>query len=383
MVPRLPKCPKDSFFLLGPRGTGKSTLLKHWFPDAFWIDLLDERELFRFLGTPGTFAQSIEAQPTSRWIVVDEIQKAPHLLNEVHRLIEKGRRFALSGSSARKLKSGGVNLLAGRAFVHHLYPLTRQELKGRISLDQFIEYGGLPRVALEPDLSDRMERLRAYVGTYLSEEIKAEAVSRKIESFSRFLRVAALANGQTTNLTNIARDAGVSRSTVGNYFSILEDTLIGSFLPAWQPRLKIKEVNHPKFYFFDGGVFRDLTDRLGEKPTPEERGVLFETAVFNELRAALEYHRQRGTLFYWKTHDGLEVDYVWKKGDRLVAIEVKSTPVWKPEFNRGLISLRSVMKSPVHCLGVYAGDRRLNLPFGFVHPFDEFSEMLHAGRFFS
>ena len=259
---------------MGPRGTGKSTLLKSWFPEALWFDLLDQGELYRLLRSPGAFAQAVEAQPKDRWIVIDEIQKAPALLDEVHRLIEKdGRRFALSGSSARKLRRGAANLLAGRAFVHHLYPLTHFELSKNASLNDYLEYGGLPKIALESTSSIKIERLRAYVGTYLAEEIKAEAISRSVERFSRFLRVAALANGQVTNLSNIARDAAMSRSTVTTHFSILEDTLIGAFLPAWQPRLKVKETGHPKFYFFDTGVFRELTDRGGASPTLGEGGV--------------------------------------------------------------------------------------------------------------
>lgn len=383
MISRLSKCPTDSFFLLGPRGTGKSTLLKAWFPEALWFDLLDQGELYRLFRSPGAFAQAVEAQPRDRWIVVDEIQKAPALLDEVHRLIEKdGRRFALSGSSARKLRRGAANLLAGRAFVHHLYPFTYFELSKNASLGGYLEFGGLPKVALETAPSMKIERLRAYVGTYLSEEIKAEAISRNVDRFNRFLQVAALANGQVTNLSNIARDSGMSRSTVTTHFSILEDTLMGAFLPAWQPRLKMRETGHPKFYFFDTGVFRELTDRGGESPTAEERGVLLETAVFHELRAAQEYQRKSGVLSYWRTHEGVEVDFVWTKGEKVVALEVKSSDTWKPTYGKGLNSLKSICKSPATCLGVFTGPRRLKLPFGYVYPFEEFSALLHAGKIF-
>jgi predicted AAA+ superfamily ATPase len=381
MINRLVKRPTDSFFLFGPRGTGKSTLLRSWFPEALWFDLLDQGELYRLLRSPGAFAQAVEAQPRNRWIVVDEIQKAPALLDEVHRLIEKeGRRFALSGSSARKLRRGVANLLAGRAFVYHLFPFTQFELSKTPSRNASLEFGGLPKIALEPTSSVKTERLRAYVGTYLAEEIKAEAVSRNAERFSRFLRVAALANGQVTNLSNIARDSGISRSTVSTHFSILEDTLIGAFLPAWQPRLKVKETGHPKFYFFDTGVFRELTDRGGESTTLEERGVLLETAVFHELRSAQEYLRKGGVLSYWRTHEGVEVDFVWTKREKIVAIEVKSSDTWKPAFGKGLLSLKANSKTPVTCLGVYAGPHRLKLPFGMVYPFEEFSSLLQTGK---
>jgi predicted AAA+ superfamily ATPase len=383
MISRLSHRPTDSFFLLGPRGTGKSTLLKAWFPKALWFDLLNQGDLYRLLRSPSAFAQAVEAQPPDRWIVIDEIQRAPLLLDEVHRLIEKdGRRFALSGSSTRKLRRGAANLLAGRAFVHHLFPLTHFELSKKTTLNAFLEFGGLPKIALETHPSIKIERLRAYVGTYLAEEIKAEAVSRNVERFSRFLRVAALANGQVTNLSNIARDCGMSRSTVSTHFSILEDTLVGAFLPAWQPRLKIKETGHPKFYFFDTGVFRELTDRGGESPSPEERGVLLETAVFHELRAAQEYQRKSGVLSYWRTHEGVEVDFVWTKGEKIVALEVNSSDTWKPTFGKGLLSLNSISKTPVTCLGVYTGPHRLKLPFGFVYPFEEFSALLQTGKLF-
>ncbi len=311
--------------------------------------------------------------------MVDEIQKIPSLLDEVHRLIETKRyRFALSGSSARKLKRGGANMLAGRALVYHLHPLTWTELNGGSTISNVLQYGTLPRIILEKDYSLRHERLRAYVGTYLSEEIKAEAVTRNLESFHRFLSVASLANGQVTNLSNISRDAGISRSTITSYFSILEDTLLGSFLPSWQPRMRMKEVNHPKFYLFDCGIFRALTDRVDEKPTPEERGVLLETLVFHELKARLDYGRGGGSLHYWRTHDGVEVDFVWKKGNKLVAIEVKAADVWKPGFGKGLLTFRENNKATT-CVGVYLGTKKLAQKFGVVYPFEQFASHLRSG----
>ncbi len=246
MLTRLLKPPKDSFFLFGPRGTGKSTLIRSWFPNALFFDLLDQQEIFNLHRSPDAFAKAVAARSPKEWIVVDEIQKAPHLLDEVHRLIETGGyRFALTGSSARKLKRGGANLLAGRAFIYHLHPLTIEEAAGHASMGKLLEFGALPKVLLEKEDQDKTERLRAYVSTYLTEEIRAEALSRNLGAFSRFLTAASLANGQVTNLSNIARDSGTSRSTVTSYFNILEDTLIGSFLPAWQPRLRMKEVGHP------------------------------------------------------------------------------------------------------------------------------------------
>jgi predicted AAA+ superfamily ATPase len=380
MFTRLIKRPDQSFFLFGPRGTGKSTLLRTWFPDACWFDLLDQQEIFRILQAPDSFARTVEAQPRRRWIVVDEVQRAPHLLDEVHRLGEKrGYRFALSGSSARKLKHGGANLLAGRAFVHQLFPITWAELSGQRSIHEALRFGGLPRVLLDRVHRDKVDRLRAYVGTYLAEEIKAEALTRNLAGFSRFLTVAALTNSQVTNLSNIARDAGVARSTVDSYFAILCDTLVGVWLPAWQPRLRIKEVGHPKFYFFDCGVLRTLLDRVDDRPTPGELGVLLETLVLNELRAAIHYQRSGGTLSYWRTQDGIEIDFIWTRGERVIAIEVKATDRWRSEFSRSFAAVRERFGKRATCYGVYLGPRPLRHDHGIVLPVEEFLSRLASG----
>ncbi len=373
--------PRDSFFLFGPRGTGKSTLLRHWLPDACWFDLLDQAELVQILRSPGYFAQSVLARPKGSWVVVDEVQKAPQILDEVHRLIEShGYRFALSGSSARKLNRGAANLLAGRALIYHLFPLTFAEYANWSRFPAALEYGCLPRVLLDDDAAMRGERLRAYVNTYLAEEVRAEALTRNIAGFSRFLTIAAIANGQVTNLSNIARDAGVARATVGAYFSILEETLIGAMLPAWLPRLRIKEVEHPKFYLFDCGVFRALIDRVGIPPSSEERGVLLETMILHELRAAMEYRRTGGQLCYWRTHDGVEVDFVWSRGARVVAIKVKGADTWKSQFADGLAAIQKAKGKQVRCFGVYTGRRRLQHGEITVLPVRQFLAELDAGR---
>lgn len=381
MLARQLSQPKDSFFLFGPRGTGKSTLLRQWFSDATWFDLLNQDELVRVLRRPGYFAEAVLARPPKSWIVVDEVQKSPHLLDEVHRLIEShGYRFALSGSSARKLKRGAANLLAGRALVYHLYPLTLAEYQQWDVFRAGLEYGCLPRILLEDDGELRVERLRAYVSTYLTEEIRAEALTRNVAGFSRFLTVAALANGQVTNLSNISRDAAVARATVETYFSILQETLVGTMLPAWQPKLRMKETNHPKFYFFDCGVYRAITDRIGVPPAPEEQGVLLETMVLHELLASIEYRRSGGHLAYWRTMDGVEVDFVWSRADRVVAIEVKSSENWRPEYARGLAAIRELKNKQVRCYGIYMGQRSLKQGQIDVLPVQEFLGRLYAGE---
>ncbi|TAK73962.1 MAG: ATP-binding protein, partial [Gammaproteobacteria bacterium] len=256
------KAPNRSFFLFGPRATGKSTWLKHSFAERLHFDLLRNDVYFTLTSSPTAFRDRVLAQdPDKTWIIVDEVQRIPALLNDVHSLIEShGYRFALSGSSARKLKRGQVNLLAGRALVKHLFPLTAAEYGDAITLEEALEFGTLPSIIT--DTETRIEQLEAYVGTYLREEIKEEALTRNVQAFGRFLEVAALMNGQVTNLSNLARDAAVPRTTVSAYFDVLIDTLIGNWLPAWMPRAKVKEAAHPKFYFFDCGVVRGIQKLL-------------------------------------------------------------------------------------------------------------------------
>lgn len=370
--------PKKSFFLLGPRATGKSTWLKKHFQNSFRIDLLRNDTFFSLMSSPAEFREQILAHPPSTWIIVDEIQRMPVLLNDIHSLIEnEGYHFALSGSSARKLKRGQTNLLAGRALIKHLFPLVQAEYHKAITLDEAISFGTLPNVIT--DKETRIEQLEAYVGTYLREEIREEALTRNAQAFSRFLEISALMNGQVTNLSNIARDAGIPRATVSTYFDVLVDTLLGFWLPAWTPRAKVKEVSHPKFYFFDCGVVRAIMKTLRDPVGNEERGTLFETLVFHELNAYISYHGIGGELFYWRTGDGIEIDFIWKRGTKIIALEIKSSTKWKDEFNQGFKSLLSSKIKPTACYGIYLGDHVLKKEFGIVLPWSEFLSRLYAG----
>src|SRR3990167_5622247 len=230
-LPRQLKAPKKSFFLLGPRATGKSTWLRHTFENKLHIDLLRNDVYFSLLSSPSTLREKVLATPKQTWIIIDEIQRLPILLNDVHSLIEDdGYHFALSGSSARKLKRGQANLLAGRALVKHLYPLVFGEYDNKINLEEALQFGTLPGIVTDTD--NRIERLEAYVGTYLREEIREEALTRNVQAFNRFLEIAGLTNGQVTNLSNISRDGAIPRATVSTYFEILVDTLLGQWLPA-------------------------------------------------------------------------------------------------------------------------------------------------------
>jgi predicted AAA+ superfamily ATPase len=332
--------PDRSFFLFGPRGTGKTTWLRQVLPDALWFDLLRTSVLLDLSQRPDMFRQQVEALPRGRWVVVDEVQRMPSLLHEVHALIsEHGRRyrFALSGSSARKLKRLDVDLLAGRAINRQFFPLTASELDFDVDVDEVLRFGLLPQI--RSDRKHVVDAMDAYVSNYLREEVQQEALVRRLDSFARFLQVSALMNGQIANVSGIARDAAVARPTVQGYFDVLTDTLIGYWLPAWRRRAKVKEVASPKFYLFDPGVARALAGRLREPLDRMERGFLLETWVLHELRAARAFQNLGGELCYWGTPSGSEVDFVWTRGARAVGVEVKSSATWRREFGGPLKAL--------------------------------------------
>jgi predicted AAA+ superfamily ATPase len=335
--------------------------------------LLYERE-------PSQFRAEVLAQPRNRWIVVDEVQRVPKLLDQVHWLMEERgyKRFALTGSSARKLKRGAANLLAGRAVVKNLLPLTSKEMNFSAPVRQLLRFGSLPLSVTARDDVAREEFLRAYVTTYLAEEIKAEALVRNLGSFSRFLAVASLAAGQTTNVSGLARDAGVSREAARGYFEVLVDTLIGAWLPAYRPRAKVKEVSLPKFYWFDAGVLNAAAGGFDQPLPADWQGVLLEHLVFHEIRSHLHYAGVRGSLAYWATPSGSEVDFVWWHGSKRVAIEVKHGSRYRPEYRKAIASLLSSTKAESHI--VYLGDRELDVEGTRVQPVETFLRRLHAGE---
>lgn len=379
MFARLQRRPRASCFLFGPRGTGKSTWIGQHFAGARIYDLLDTSEALRLAREPATLFREVEGFAPGTWVVIDEVQRVPDLLDEVHRLIESRRlRFVLSGSSARKLRSGGVNLLAGRALVEHLYPLVSAERSFQVNLDDTLRYGTLP-LAVTGD--DPVAYLTAYAETYLQEEIRAEALTRSVGAFSRFLEIAARQNGQVTNVSAISRDAAVSRSTVQNYLEILIDTLIGTWLPAWKLKRATKQVAHPKFYLFDCGVARALSGRIAYPPSREERGSLLETLLIGEVRAYLAYQKLRYPLHYWRTHDGVEVDLMCETRDGFVAVEMKASKRWDRRYNRGLTRIRDELgANRVTCYGVYEGERPASWGGVQVLPALEFLQLLWNGE---
>jgi uncharacterized protein len=359
MFTRSYKVPDHSFFLFGPRGTGKSTWLRQVLPGALWFDLLRMQTLLELTRQPESFRQQVEVRPKDDWIVVDEVQRLPMLLNEVHALIaETGTkyRFALSGSSARKLKRMDVNLLAGRAVNRSFFPMTSGELNQDFDVDRVLNFGLLPQIHAEPEHA--IDVLDAYVSNYIKEEIQQEALVRNLDSFVRFLEIASLMNGQILNLAGVARDAAVARPTVQGFFEILSDTLIGFQLPAWRRKAKAKEVARPKFYFFDPGVARALAGRTRDPVESGERGFLLETWILHELRAAMAHFNTGGQLHYWRTPHGTEVDFIWTRSRHAIGIEVKSSERWRPEFGD---ALKGLMGDGIIQQGfaVYTGAREL------------------------
>ena len=381
MFTRLLNPPRGAFFLFGPRGTGKSSWIRSRFEGALVVDLLQPENVIRFERDPALLRALVLARPKSDWIVVDEVQRAPRLLDEVHYLMEeKGyRRFALTGSSARKLKRGAANLLAGRAELRTLYPLTAAELGFATPVAQRLRYGSMPLSVTAPDDAAREDYLRAFVTTYLAEEIRAEGLVRNLGSFSRFLDVAALAAGQTTNVSALSRDAGVSRETARGYFEILVDTLIGDWLPAYRPRARVKEVAQPKFYWFDPGVLHAAAGGL-EQPMPADwDGVLLEHLLLHELRAHMHHAGVKGSLGYWATPSGGEVDFVWWHGSLMTAIEVKSSRRYRSGYRAGIRSLEAGFDGKLRSWIVYRGGEELEVEGTRVLPVETFLRRLHDG----
>jgi predicted AAA+ superfamily ATPase len=334
-IPRLLRPPRGSFFLLGPRGTGKSMWARRELPQARRIDLLEEALYHAYLGRPDAFADELRALKPGTTVVVDEVQRVPSLLNEVHRFIEERRlRFILMGSSARKLKQHGTNLLAGRALLRRMHPFVPAELGAAFDLAEALRYGTLPVIWGAPD---REESLAAYVHLYLREEIRAEALVRRLPGFVRFLPIAALFHGQTLNVSSLARDAEVSRTTVVGYLQILEDTLLAFRLPAYEGRLRVRERRHPKLYWIDAGLVRAVQGRHGP-PAPEEMGALFEGWVANLLRIHNDAARLFDEWCWWSPAETklTEVDFLLRRGREWIALEVKHATRVDPGHLRGL-----------------------------------------------
>lgn len=321
----------DSCFFWGARQTGKSTLLGIRFPEARYIDLLKSDEFERYNRRPSLLREELSLLPAGELVIIDEIQKLPALLDEVHWLMTNHNlRFILSGSSARKLKRSGANLLGGRAVRKNLYPLVSAEIP-EFDLVKACNYGTLPRHYLGANTT---KRIQAYVGDYLQEEIKAEALTRNLAVFTRFMEVAALSNGEIVNYHNIASECGVSSPTIKEYFSILEETLIGYLVPAFTEKVKRRVIQSPRFYYFDTGIANYLLNRTEVRPGSPEFGHIFEHLIILELIAYISYSETSHRLFYWRTTTGYEVDAVI--GPAKLAIEIKSSEEVQSHHTKGL-----------------------------------------------
>lgn len=374
-----------SVLLLGPRMTGKSTLLRTQFPDALTIDLLDPRSLRELSAAPESLEDRVKAfihERKSRMpvVVVDEVQKIPTLLDVTHRLIEMfpKARFVLTGSSARKLRRSSVNLLGGRARRAELFPITTHE-SGDYPYRKLLEWGGLPAVLTSNNPKDL---LRDYVGLYLKEEVMAEGLTRSLEAFSRFLEAAALANGEQLSFSGVANDAGVPARTVRDHFQVLEDTLVGALLPAYRATTTRKAMAHAKFFFFDIGVANALTERWQPKLGTSEYGRALEHLVFCELRAAISYLRSEAKLSYWRSLSQMEVDFVLtQQRQPFLAIEVKASRNPSKKDLRGLIAFADDEPKVRRILVCEASARSETAEGIEIWPAREFFPALWAGQF--
>lgn len=374
-IPRLEDVQSDSIFLWGARQTGKSTLLKMLFPDAPYYDLLQSDQFSRFNMRPSLLREECALLDDSSVVIIDEVQKVPALLDEVHWLMSnRGIRFVLCGSSARKLRRCGVNLLGGRAIRKVLFPLVSAEIPD-FDIDHAVNNGMLPRHYL---IEDASKRLQAYVGDYLQQEIIAESIIRRIDSFTRFLQVAALSDSEIVNFTNIAQDCGVSSKSVKEYFSILEETMLGYMIPSYSKVVKRKLVSSPKFYYFDVGIPNYLLGRMPLRRGTVEYGHALEHLICQELKAYLSYMRNDKLLSYWHTSDNrYEVDFV--VGDAEVGIEVKSSDSVSSSDLKGLRAFG--VEHPDAKLFVVSMESRPRLSNGVeIWPATDFLKRLWDGR---
>ena len=329
----LPLKSNQSIFLFGPRGTGKTSWIKQKLPNALRFDLLSFLLYQQLSANPGRL-ENLIPEGYKDWIVIDEIQRVPMLLNEVHRLIEdKNYKFILTGSSARKLRQKGVNLLAGRALNYNMHPFIIQELEQDFDLKKVLQYGLLPCVYSSENSKKYLE---TYIQTYLREEVLQEGLTRNIDTFSRFLETASFSQGSVLNYSEIARETSVKRSVITNYFSILEDLLLSFHLSPFTRRSKRRLIQHSKFYFFDVGVYRLLRAKGPLDIVEEIDGAAFETLFLQSLRAVNDYYDLGYKIHYWRTSDGTEVDFILYGEKGLYAFEIKRASMITPKMLRSL-----------------------------------------------
>lgn len=376
--PRFLQPPDGHFFLFGPRGTGKSTWLRSTFPDALWLDLLESGTHRTLESRPERLEDLVHANPQAEVVVIDEIQRAPELLNGVHRLIEQkiGKRFVLTGSSARKLRQAGVNLLGGRAVRRAMHPFMAAELGAGFELERALTQGLVPLVVSAPQPRDILD---AYVGVYLREEVQAESLVRNLGSFGRFLEAVSFSHASSLNLSEVARDCAVGRSTVTGYVEILEDLLLAFRVPVFSRRAKRRLAVHPKLYWFDAGVFASVRPRGPLDRSEEIAGPALEGLVAQHLRAWVDYSGLELSMYFWRTERGQEVDFVLYGNDGFWALEVKNTVRVRPEDLKALKAFREDYPEAKLRL-LYRGKDRLLIDGIFCQPCEEFLRELVPGQ---
>ncbi len=364
-----------SFFLFGPRGTGKSTWLRALRDQAIWIDMLDPETLRLFQARPERLIERVAAQPLVTDVVIDEVQKVPALLDVVHKLIEGERplRFILTGSSARKLRRGAANLLAGRLTELQMHPFMAAELGDAFDLQRALEVGLVPLVwsAAVPE-----NTLRAYASLYLQEEVQAEALVRNVGAFARFLEAISFSHGSLLNLSEVARECQVGRKTVEGYLEILEDLLLSFRVPVFTRRAKRHLVAHDKFFYFDAGVYRSIRPKGPLDSSEEIEGMTLEGLIAQHLRAWASYRSIPAQLYYWRTKSGSEVDFVMYGADVFVAIEVKRSRHVHHTDLRALKAFQEDYPEATVCL-LYMGQEEIKINDVLCLPFDSFLKRLH------
>ena len=360
---------EESYFLFGPRGTGKTTWLKQHAKNALWINLLDLAEFRTYSARPERLKEVVLATDKKQ-IVIDEVQKLPELLDVVHDLIERKQdwQFILTGSSARKLKRTGVNLLAGRAVIRYLHPFMASELGDQFNLQSALQVGLIPLIVSSKNPTDV---LNAYIGLYLKEEVQSEGLVRNIGDFSRFLETIAFSHGSKLNVANVARECQVSRKIVEGYVSILDDLLLSFQLPVFTRRAKRATVEGPKFYYFDAGVYRSLRQMGPIDSASEKDGVALEGLVAQHLRAWNDYQGEPYSLCYWRTRHGVEVDFIIYGPDGFWAIEVKNSQQVHTGDLRGLNTFCEDYPEAIPLL-LYRGKERLKKNNVLCVPIEEF-----------
>ncbi len=364
------KAPTDSFFIFGPRGTGKSTWLKKTFPDAYTIDLLDDGAFRAHIAHPERIKQIVKANPLIKRYIIDEVQKVPALLDSIHSLCEEytTHQFILTGSSARKLRRGGVNLLAGRALLTHFHPFMAAELGDDFSLDAALRNGLIPLVVAANTPNKTLE---SYVSLYLKEEVKEEGLVRDVGAFARFLEAVSFSHGSILNLSNIARECHVSRKIVENYLSIIEDLLLGYKLPVFTKRARRAMTAQPKFYLFDAGVYYHLRPR-GPLDSPDEiGGIALEGLVLQHLKAWCDYSEVQVDCYFWRSRGGSEVDFVMYGEQHFCAVEVKNAKQVHPG---SLKSLKVFLTDypEANAILLYRGTEKLLIDGIICWPVDDF-----------